>query len=100
MDTPDTNFSTGRRNVSTVPTQALTLLNDDFVERQTKLFADRVREAAPGDPGKQVEAAYRIALSRPPSADEARLAAEFLRTRSLADFASVLLNLNEFVYIR
>jgi Protein of unknown function (DUF1553)/Protein of unknown function (DUF1549)/Planctomycete cytochrome C len=100
FDLPDQNTSCGRRNVSTVPTQALTLLNDEFVHRQAKLFADRVREAAPGDAAKQVELAYRIALSRAPRANEAELAAEFLRTRSLADFTHVLLNLNEFLYVR
>ena len=54
----------------TVPTQALTLLNDEFVLRQSKLFADRVEEAARGDSAKQVDLAYRIALS--PSARRRR----------------------------
>ena len=49
FDLPDQNISCGARNVSTVPTQALTLLNDEFVLRQAKLFADRVQEAAPDD---------------------------------------------------
>jgi len=86
--------------VSTVPTQALTLLNDEFVLRQAKLFADRVREAAGDDPAKQADLAYRIALSRPPRAEEAALAADFLKKRSLADFTHVILNLNEFLYVR
>jgi hypothetical protein len=100
FDLPDQNTSCGRRNVSTVPTQALTLLNDEFVLRQAKLFADRVQTAAPGDIAKQVDLAYRIALTRPPQEEEARLAADFLRKRSLADFTHVLLNLNEFLYVR
>jgi hypothetical protein len=100
FDLPDQNTSCGRRNVSTVPTQALTLLNDEFVLRQSKLFADRVEEAAPGDSAKRVDLAYRIALSRPPREDEAKLAADFLQRRSLADFTHVLLNLNEFLYVR
>jgi hypothetical protein len=100
FDLPDQNTSCGRRNVSTVPTQALTLLNNAFVLRQAKLFADRVKEAAPDDPAKQVDLAYRIALSRSPRADEAKLAQDFLQKRSLADFTHVLLNLNEFLYVR
>ena len=68
--------------------------------RQAKLFADRVAEAAPNDPAKQVDLAYRIALSRPPRAEEAELGLEFLKKRSLADFTHVLLNLNEFLYVR
>ena len=55
---------------------------------------------APGDPVKQVELAYRIALSRPPRPEEAQLAAEFLGKRQLTDFTHVLLNLNEFLYVR
>jgi hypothetical protein len=100
FDLPDQNISCGRRNVSTVPTQALTLLNDEFVLRQSKLFADRVEEAAAGDAAKRIDLAYRIALSRPPREDEAKLAADFLKKRSLTDFTHVLLNLNEFLYVR
>jgi hypothetical protein len=100
FDLPDQNTSCGWRNVSTVPTQALALLNNEFVLRQAKLFADRVREAAGDDPARQVDLAYRIALSRPPTAEESGLAAEFLKKRALADLAHVLVNLNEFVYVR
>jgi hypothetical protein len=100
FDLPDQNTSCGRRNVSTVPTQALTLLNDEFVLKQSKLFADRVAEAAPNDPAKQVDLAYRIALTRPPNEREMTAAMEFLKKRALADFTHVLLNLNEFLYVR
>ena len=51
-------------------------------------------------PAKRVDLAYRIALSRPPHEDEAKLAVDFLKKRSLADFTHVLLNLNEFLYVR
>jgi hypothetical protein len=96
FDLPDQNVSCGRRNVSTVPTQALTLMNNEFVLRQAGLFADRVREAAPGDPGRQAELAFEIALGRAPSDDE-RAA---LEGRPIEDVTHVLLNLNEFVYLR
>ncbi len=43
FDLPNQNISCGARNVSTVPTQALTLMNDDFVLQQAQLFANRVR---------------------------------------------------------
>jgi len=100
FDLPDQNLTCSRRNVSTVPTQALTLLNDDFVLRQAQLFADRVREAAPNDLTEQVRLAYEISISRPPTAEESRLAMEFLRKQKLVDLTHVLLNLNEFVYMR
>jgi hypothetical protein len=100
FDLPDQNLTCGARNVSTVPTQALTLMNDDFVLRQAKLFADRVNEGAPNNPEKQIELAYRIALGRQPAAEELRIGREFLTKQQLVDFTHVLLNLNEFLYIR
>jgi hypothetical protein len=100
FDLPDQNTSCGRRNVSTVATQALTLLNDEFVLRQAKLFAGRVREAAPDDPQKQVQLAYEIALNRAPTPEETSLAADFLKQSDLTGLAHVLLNLNEFLYVR
>ncbi|MEO7649659.1 MAG: PSD1 and planctomycete cytochrome C domain-containing protein [Bryobacteraceae bacterium] len=100
FDLPDQNISCGRRNVSTVPTQALTLLNNEFVLKQARHFAGRVKEAAPGDASQRVDLAYRIALTRTPSDKERDMALEFLKTQSFEDFAHVLLNLNEFLYVR
>ena len=100
FDLPNQNISCGARNVSTVPTQALALMNDEFVVRQAQLFANRLEEAAPGDPQKQVELGYRLAVSRPPDSEERKLALDFLAAHKLADFAHVLLNLNEFLYVR
>jgi hypothetical protein len=100
FDLPNQNISCGARNVTTVPTQALTLMNDEFIVRQAQLFANRLEEAAPAEPGKQVELGYRLALSRPPEAAERDLALEFLARHKLTDFAHVLLNLNEFLYMR
>ncbi|MBK9170238.1 MAG: PSD1 domain-containing protein [Bryobacterales bacterium] len=100
FDLPDQNASCARRNVSTVPTQALTLLNNEFVLNQAVLFAGRVRETAGPDPGRQIELAYQLALARPPRDEERALALDFLRTRDLAAFAHVLFNLNEFLYLR
>jgi len=100
FDLPDQNITCSRRNVSTVPTQALTLLNDDFVLRQAQLFADRIREVSPVEAEAQVRTAYAIALGRPSTGDEMRLALNFLKQQKLVDFAHVMLNLNEFVYLR
>jgi hypothetical protein len=100
FDLPNQNISSGARNITTVPTQALTLMNDDFVLRQSEIFAQRLEDAAPGDKTKQIDLAYSIALSRRPDPKERKLAEDFLATRTLADFTSVLFNLNEFLYAR
>lgn len=96
FDLPDQNISCGARNVSTVPTQALILLNDAFVLRQARLFADRVRETGPQHP---IETAYRLALSRAPTAQEKAVAETFLAEHDLVGLTHVLLNLNEFLYV-
>jgi len=99
FDLPDQNISCGVRSTSTVPTQALMLMNDEFVVRQSELFADRVRETEP-DPHKQVELAYNLALGRKPDPKEQQIAGDYLQSHSLAGFVHVLLNLNEFLYLR
>jgi hypothetical protein len=44
FDLPDPNQETGRRNTTTVPTQALYLLNSPFVQQRAKAVADRVMQ--------------------------------------------------------
>jgi hypothetical protein len=100
FDLPEQNITAGARYVSTVPTQALALLNNPFVLRQAELFADRVAQEAGSDSMRQIDLAYRIALTRPPTHEERAVALEFMKTQPLAALTHVLFNLNEFVYIR
>jgi hypothetical protein len=100
FDLPDQNLSCGRRNISTVPTQALMLLNDEWVLKQAKLFANEVSEAAKNDVNREVDLAYELALSRKPDQEERAAAAEILAKHKLVDLTHVLLNLNEFLYMR
>jgi hypothetical protein len=99
FDHPDMNVTSGARHVSTVPTQALTLLNNPFVLAEADFFAARIRQQA-NDPESQVNAAYRLALARPPAPSEVAIGADLIRARSLASFAHVVLNLDEFLYMR
>jgi hypothetical protein len=116
FDAPTSTQSCGRRAESTVPTQALLLMNDDFVADQAGFFADRVLAEAGPDPGDWVESAFRLALARGPSAARAAEAQRFLAERqaiyamegrprpeaarrALTDLCHVLLNCNEFVYV-
>jgi hypothetical protein len=109
FDQPDPNVTCEGRNVSTVPTQALTLLNNEFVLTQAKFFAARVRKLAGNERQAQVRAAYRLALSREPSPAEMQSNVEFLNRQmrsheddaeqALTDLCDVILNLNEFLYI-
>jgi hypothetical protein len=99
FDLPDQNVSCGRRNVSTVPTQALTLLNNPFVLDQAARLAARVKEASV-DSDRQIELAYLFSLSRLPDSTERTLAREYLKAGSLDGLAHVLLNTSEFLYLR
>jgi Protein of unknown function (DUF1553)/Protein of unknown function (DUF1549) len=112
-DQPDPNVTCEKRNITTVPTQALTMLNNEFVLIQARSLAERVSRDAGGDPVKQIRLLYRIALSREPVQKELEKNLTFiLRQRdyhsargsgaalaALTDLAHVMLNTNEFVYI-
>ena len=102
------------RATTTVPTQALTLLNNEFVLLQARHLAERVmRESAPNEPAAWTKTLYWIALSREPSPRELAGHVEFLRKQrefqsakatepdlaALTDLAHVMLNATEFVYI-
>jgi hypothetical protein len=100
FDLADQSVSFGARNVSTIPTQALTLMNNAFVLRQAQLFADRLKKEAGDDVAKQIDLAYRLALTRPPTEKELSLASDLIGSGSLLDFTDVLLNLSEFLYTR
>jgi len=97
FDLPDPNVTAAARNVSTVATQALTLLNNPFVLNQAKLFAERLEPGTVPDP---VDRAYRIAVGRPPTKEESVVARDLVEKGSLVDLTHVILNLNEFLYLR
>ena len=100
FDLPDQNQTAAARNVSTVPTQALTLMNNEFVLNQAELFADRIEREAPSDIERQIDLAYRIALTRSPTDAETIVAKSLVGEQSLVDLTHVILNLNEFLYLR
>src|SRR5262249_4389233 len=113
FDEPDTMQTCERRSVTTVPTQALTLLNDEFVLLQSRFFAERVKKAAGVEPAEEIRHAYRIALSREPSPKEMAEGRQFLDQQrahhagkqdpvlaALTDLCNVMVNLNEFVYVQ
>jgi hypothetical protein len=120
LDFADTTASCEQRPVSTIATQALTLLNGEFLNEQSRHLAVRVQSEAGPDRGAQVCRAYRLALARDPTPEEQSAAALFL-DRQAAQVAAedrqsgkeprdaaqtalqalclVLFNLNEFAYI-
>ena len=52
------------------------------------------------EPESQVDLAFRIVVGRPPTRPEMAIAMDLIAKQSLASFTHVLLNLDEFVYLR
>ena len=110
FDLAETDRSSPVRFATTQPTQALGLLNGSFLNRQAKLFADRLgREAGP-EPKDKVELALRLATGRKPTEKEVARGVWLLTMlegghagvspgRALESFCLVVLNLNEFLYL-
>ncbi len=78
FDLPEGFTSTAQRNVTTTPTQALLMLNGPYLLQRAHALAERVEQISTDDSGR-VEAAFRVAFGRRPTAAEARRATEFLR---------------------
>jgi Protein of unknown function (DUF1553)/Protein of unknown function (DUF1549)/Planctomycete cytochrome C len=108
FDFPDSNVTSARRNVTTVPQQQLFVLNSDFTIQTAKAFANRLEKMAPGE-DERIALAFRLAYGRDPSDAEKRASAEFLRearTQQPADrlnaweqFAQAILASNEFLWV-
>jgi hypothetical protein len=98
LDCPDASQFAPVRSTSVTALQALALLNDRFMVRQSEHFAARAYRAGP-DLGKQVGAAFLLALGRPPSEKEAAALTAHARKHGLANVCRLLLNTNEFMFL-
>ncbi|MBP3960821.1 PSD1 domain-containing protein [Gemmata sp. G18] len=101
---PDTHSP--QRFQTTVPQQALFLLNSPFAQEQAKALAERKEIADAKTPQEKVTALYRVALSRNPTTEEIALAVEFVTGDDAKSafgrwpqLAQVLLLSNEFAFV-
>ena len=69
------------REVTTVPSQALFMLNSPFVQENAAALAKRFQGTS-ADPKERITAAYFTALSRPPTAAEVARAETYLKTQA------------------
>ncbi|NBX28839.1 DUF1553 domain-containing protein [bacterium] len=120
FDVADTDASCPVRFVTTQPTQALGMMNGEFLHRQARVFAERVQRdvlarstqtesATDENTAAKVRRALEIALTRP--ATEAEVAAGVKLVDALEDqdgvgpsrafelYCLMVLNLNEFAYL-
>jgi hypothetical protein len=116
FDAPRGNSTTGRRPVSTVPAQALTLLNDEFVWQLADQWAQNVLSAGEEKDAVNIRTMYLAAFGRAASESTVTSALAFLgdqearyqhggmlaaasRTAAYRDLAHVFLNLAEFIHV-
>jgi hypothetical protein len=76
LDAPANFTSTSERQSTTTPTQALLMVNGDWILSRSRKLASRA---------KTVEDAWQYALGRPPTAREGQLVEKFLQTRLGSD---------------
>jgi hypothetical protein len=108
-DQADTDSTCPVRYTTTVPTQALGMLNGDFTREQAAALADRLKREAHGDVAAQVRRAIRLTTARVPGDEEVRRDVAFVREmeekqgmsadEALKCYCLLALNANEFVYL-
>jgi hypothetical protein len=108
-DSPDTDASCPVRYITTVPAQALGLLNGDFTNEQARRFAKRLQTERPGSLAGQVRRAVRLTTGVDPPADEVardsawieslRREAHLTEIAVLAPYCLLVLNSNAFLYL-
>tara|TARA_Y100000588_G_scaffold335143_3_gene375122 strand:+ start:9568 stop:12930 length:3363 start_codon:yes stop_codon:yes gene_type:complete len=102
----------GRRSISTVPSQALMMMNNEFIGREAELWASRLIEQK-GTPRERIRTMFQTAFGRSPDESEMRYARSFLDNqkneyavfhendpRIWADLAHVLFNSTEFIFVQ
>ena len=102
FDCPDPSVQTPRREQSTTALQALSLMNNNFVFGQSQRFAERATQLAGANASSSdlAKAAIRLAFARDPRPEELTEAAAFIDRADLFSLCRVLLNANEFLYVR
>lgn len=109
FDLADTDTSCPVRFVTTLPTQALTMLNSEFTNERARVLAERLRREHPGDEHAQLARGVELVtqrLARDADVESLRALAHDLRTghavspdEALRLCCLALLNLDEFAYL-
>src|SRR5262249_30464401 len=103
-----TDASCPARFATTQPTQALAMLNSDFLNEQARLFADDIKKHAPDEAAQVRLALFRVTQREPAESDIKRgtdLLEKLRADRGLSSdaalkyFCLLALNLNEFMYL-
>lgn len=82
FDFVETTLPCGQRDVSTVASQALALMNNEFVHEQSTSLAHRIQETAGPNINDRIKAAWQATLGRSPSANELNVAQSHLTAQA------------------
>ncbi|MCM2372107.1 PSD1 and planctomycete cytochrome C domain-containing protein [Aporhodopirellula aestuarii] len=80
FDAPDASLVTGSRDTTSSPLQSLYLMNNEFVQKQAVVLAERLHDL-PRE--RQTTTAYELILGRIPTDTERELAADYLQRFSV-----------------
>ncbi len=102
FDAEDGRMACPRRNPTVTAPQALFMMNNELVQDASGRLAERLRKESGGDLTAAVTLGFRIALGRPPSDTERARALNYVQgdPGGIKGFAWLLLNLDEFLYVR
>ena len=109
FDFPDPNITGAARVRTTVPLQALVLLNDEFLIESARALATRVQGESDDDDGR-IQRAYALLFGRPATERERRIGRDYLTASEPGEsassdlsrwerYAQALLGTNEFAFI-
>src|SRR5207244_397239 len=99
FDAPDASISCARRESSTVPPQALALMNSEFMTAQAGQFAAKLKSKYGESQEALVDRGWRAAFGRPPSREEKDKALAFLAKSTLPRLCLLWFNMSEFLYV-
>jgi hypothetical protein len=100
FDCPEPSVKSPRRNITTTPLQALGLMNNAFVQQQSRRMSERIPNDAGAKLDAQVTYAFRATLGRQPSDVELDRHLRLAREHGLETVCWVLFNCSEFLYVR
>jgi len=99
MDCPDASQWAPTRSESVTALQALAMLNNRFIVRQSEHTAARLSQLA-HDPAEQMRLLFQLSLGREPEADESRRWHDYASKHGLQNACRMMFNTNEFLFVR
>lgn len=99
LDCPNPANLTPARTETTTALQSLAMLNNPFMLRQARHFAERVAREGGNAPAAQAKTAFAAAFAREPSPEEQDAATALIRSSGLAELCRMLLNASEFSHV-